>query len=525
MFCKDCGTEVKEGSGFCYKCGRSLIINQQTPSKKPLNKLFLVIPILAIGMFICVCAGIFLWRDLARGGVLAPLVGERLPGTRPLEILPYYDDIGAGELATTAPFTPTVTATPVPTPTPLTATATPMSTPAQAPEPLDSQPIFECRDAIGCVAIAPDQPIHIASLLTVSGVTEFLGIDSRGGIELAISDRGGQLLGRSIRLTEEDSRCSAEGGRAAAARIVADPTIVGVIGSNCSSAAITALPIISGAGLIMISPSNTAPSLTDPDETWHPGYFRTAHNDFLQARMAAEFAYTQLGARTVATIHDGSPYSDQLQQMFGNSFANLGGNILFQEGIFIGQTDMRDALTRIGAAEPDALYFPIFEPEGVYVALQAREIPGLANTVFLGADGLLVQSFPINAGAAAEGMFLTGLSVPDSLAYRQFLARWQMQFGGAPPSAFHAHAYDATNILLNAIEQVAEEDIDGSLYIGRQTLREAVAATADFQGLTGVLTCAQFGDCASGEALAVFQITMNEIARGGWPPPTVWRVP
>ena len=73
-----------------------------------------------------------------------------------------------------------------------------------------------CDDAIGCVEIGPDDPIHIAYMLTISGATASLGEDSRGGIEIAIDDRGGELLGHEIRLTGEDSGCSAEGGQAAA---------------------------------------------------------------------------------------------------------------------------------------------------------------------------------------------------------------------------------------------------------------------------------------------------------------------
>ena len=160
---------------------------------------------------------------------------------------------------------------------------------------------FECEDAIGCVDIAPDEPIHLAYMLTISGATAFLGEDSRGGIEIAIDDRG-QVLEHDISLTGEDSLCSAEGGQTAAIKVAADPTVIGIIGTNCSSAATAAMGTMSGAGLVMISPSNTAPALTDPNGTWQPGYFRTAHNDLFQGRVAAEYAYNELGARTAATI-------------------------------------------------------------------------------------------------------------------------------------------------------------------------------------------------------------------------------
>jgi branched-chain amino acid transport system substrate-binding protein len=379
---------------------------------------------------------------------------------------------------------------------------------------------FECEDEIGCIDIAPDEPIHISYMLTISGATAFLGEDSRGGIEIAIDDRG-QVLSHDISLTGEDSLCSAEGGQTAATKVAADTTVVGIIGTNCSSAATAAIGTVSSAGLVMISPSNTAPALTDPDGTWQAGYFRTAHNDRFQGRVAAEFAYNELGARTAATIHDGSPYADQLQLVFAETFQELGGTITFQGAVNVGDTDMRPVLTTVAADSPDVLYFPIFEPEGPFIVAQSSEISGLENTTLIGADGLLAASFPAAAGPNADGMYMSGPYISGA-AYDEFLAKWEEKYGGTPPSGFHAFAYDATNILFDAIEEVAVEDSDGTLHIGRQALRDALTGTSNFNGLTGTLSCNEFGDCATGEALGVFQITDAEISDENWPPEVVY---
>jgi branched-chain amino acid transport system substrate-binding protein len=389
---------------------------------------------------------------------------------------------------------------------------------------------FECTDAIGCVDIAPDEPIHIAYMLTISGATAFLGEDSKGGIEIAIDDRGGKLLGHDIQLTGEDSGCSAEGGQTAATKIASDPKIVGVIGTNCSSAMTAAIDTVSEAGLAILSPSNTAPALTLEGQTWKPGYFRVCHTDLFQGAVAAEFAYNVLGARTAATIHDGSPYADQLQAVMAKRFQELGGTVTYQGAVNVGDTDMRAILTTIAADAPDVLYFPIFEPEGDFIVAQSSEIAGLENTVLMGADGLLVDSFPENAGPNADGMYLSGPYIAGA-AYDEFLAKWDKKYGGTPPSGFHAFAYDATNILLDAIEKVAVVDEDGTIHIGRQALRDAVAATSGYDGLTGKLDCGEKdfgeigiskGDCATGEALGIFQITSAEIDEGKWPPEVVY---
>lgn len=202
---------------------------------------------------------------------------------------------------------------------------------------------FECADAIGCVDIGPDDPIHIAYALTVSGATASLGEDSRGGVEIAIDDRGGTLLDHDISLTGEDTLCNAEGGQAAGTRLAADTTIIGIVGTSCSSEARAAMPLIAAAGMVMLSPSNTNPDLTNPEHTdHHAGYYRTAHNDLFQGRIAAEFAYNELGLRKAATIHDGSPYAESLQQVFADVFKELGGTVTSQEAINVGDTDMKD---------------------------------------------------------------------------------------------------------------------------------------------------------------------------------------
>ena len=140
----------------------------------------------------------------------------------------------------------------------------------------------------------------------------------------------------------------------------------------------------------------------------------------------------------------------------------------------------------------------------------------------MSADGSLVDSFPENSGAAAVGMYLSGPYLdPNNTDYADFLAKWDETFGGTPPSGFHAHAYDATNMLLNAVEAVGQEAADGTLLIGRQALRDALGATSGYAGLTGTLTCSETGDCATGEALGIYEVTQAEVD-GNWPPPVIF---
>ncbi len=382
---------------------------------------------------------------------------------------------------------------------------------------------------LGTIEIAAGDPVRLASLFVLSGPNESLGVDSRDGVEIAIADFG-PILGHEVELQAEDSQCSPEGGQTAATKVAADPTIAGVIGTSCSSAAEAAIPVISEAGLVMISPSNTAPSLTAADRPEeYAGYLRTAHNDLFQGRVAAEFAYNELGAMTAATIHDGSAYAEQLASVFAEVFAELGGEITEQQAVNVGDTDMGPVLTSIGATSPDVLYYPIFTAEGGFVTAGARETEGLADTALMGADGMFSKEFVEAAGDAAEGVYLSGPYVASGDAYDAFVAQVEENYGRGTLSGFHAHAYDAATIILQAIADTATENEDGSLSIDKQALRDAVYATSGFEGLTGTLTCQgpdsdNPGDCATGEALAVFQIGADNLgADGAWPPEVVYQ--
>ncbi len=387
----------------------------------------------------------------------------------------------------------------------------------------------ECQDALGCVELAPDDPVVLGAMLAQSGATAFFGEDSLGGIELAILERGGMLLEREIELTVQDSQCTVEGGQLAARRITSDETVLGIIGTNCATAAQGALPVVSDLGMLMISPSNAATNMTNDDiqtgGVWQPGYFRTFPNDLFQAALAAQFAVLALDLKTVATIHDGSDYAESNARIMTDEFVSLGGELLLAGAINRGDVDMSAILTEIAAVQPDLVYFPLFSPESEFVAAQMATTPGLEDVVAIASDSSLVADFPINVGSAAIGVYMTG-PFSQGEAYADFLAKWDDEYGGTPPSGFHSHAWDATNILLDAIEAVARISDDGSALIGRQALRDAIAAVEDYPGLSGLLTCQEVsphaGDCASGAGLAIYQ--MNEAAVNGeeWPPPIVW---
>jgi branched-chain amino acid transport system substrate-binding protein len=369
----------------------------------------------------------------------------------------------------------------------------------------------------GCFEVAPGDPIRIASALSISGAPASLGNDSNFGIDVAQAERG-QVLGRDTDVVHEDAGCAdAASGQTAAQAIVADPTILAVIGTSCSRTAVPAMPVLEEAGLIMISPSNTAPGLTNPDHEDYlgPSYFRTAYNDKVQGAAVARFVCDELGLTTAATIHDGSPYAEQLQQVFVDQFAEIcDGTTTAQEAINIGDTDFRPVLTTIAADSPEVLFFPIFEPEGNAIIAQWDEVAGLANTIPISADGLKTGTFLDANGLEAQalGAYFSGPDLNFGDRYQnEFLpAYYKLSGTDVTLSAYHAHGYDAFNILMDAIEAaVVGEGEDGTLYVSKAGVREYVAGLTDYDGLTGTLTCDEFGDCGS-EEVSIAEIGTND---------------
>lgn len=376
---------------------------------------------------------------------------------------------------------------------------------------------YECTDPLGCVTIGSGEPVHIAYWGVLSGADSTLGEDSKRGVEIAIDDMGGKFHDHDILLTTEDGLCTPEGGATAASKLAADTSLVALVGSSCSDETVGGIAAITNAGLTTISPSNTRPALTDPSRgPDYAGYLRTAHSDAFQGKAVAEFAYNVLGARKAATIHDGSAYAQALQQVFADNFKTLGGEIVAQEAVAKDATDMRPVLTSIAAKSPEFLYYPVFVAAGGYITSQVREISGLEDVKLAGSDGIFTADFLKGAGPNVEGMYL---SSPDFSAfpegYKAFVEKHNAKYGGAPLSIFHAHAYDATGIIFAALEKVAVIQDDGTIYVPRKALRDAIFATKDYKGITGTLSCSASGDCGA-PVIAVYEVVNADPA--SWNP-------
>ncbi|MCP4345542.1 MAG: ABC transporter substrate-binding protein [Desulfobacterales bacterium] len=362
------------------------------------------------------------------------------------------------------------------------------------------KPPFLCIDAIGCVAIAPGQPIEIGALQALSGGTLYFGIDHFRGVELAVARQGHKILGHPIRLQKVDSRCTSEGGANAALKIVANPQSLAILGTSCSGSAVTASKIMSEAGLVMISGGNSGPSLTSVSgkqgTDWHPGYFRSRPNGVEQGRAAAVFAFQELGINKAATINDGDAFTTAISEIFKQEFVKLGGEIVLSGTVNKGDANMKPVLTSVANSGAGVIYFPLFTSESIPIVRQARKVPGLENIVLIGTDAALSEVFLKGIGTEGAGIYITAPSPPKGPIHDKLLSEYESAYNEPPIGQNYTYSFDAAGILFNAIKAVAAQEQDGTLYIGRQALRDALYAISQFKGVTGYLSCDKFGDCA-----------------------------
>jgi branched-chain amino acid transport system substrate-binding protein len=381
--------------------------------------------------------------------------------------------------------------------------------PAQA-----AQTLGPVTDEIGVVRVPKGAPIQIGGYWVLTGPDAALGVDERRGAELALADRRNTVAGHPARLVVEDDGCSAEGGQTAATKLAANPAIVIVLGPGCSGAATAAAPILWKVGMLDIGTAASAPSLTAPDrKPGFDGFLRTIFSDLHQGAADARWLHDVLKARRVVSVHDGNPYSHELATVMGRKFQELGGTVAAVEAIAPTDVDMHPLLTRIATLKPDAVYLPLLVSASAQILRQSKGIRGLEHTVFIGGGGQMAPELIQATGASIVGYRLAYPDVSSDAmgkAYPKLLAAYRKAYGELPISGFHAHAYDATEMAVRAIEKVAVTAADGTTYIGRKALRDAVYAS-DFEGMSGTIKCDAHGQCAAFKP-AIYQFTSADPA-------------
>ena len=360
-----------------------------------------------------------------------------------------------------------------------------------------------CEDEWECVEIPEGETIKLAYVGPMTGDYSAFGIDISRGAELAIADHP-DVQGFAIELLVEDTQGTPEQGAAVANKLAAEDRLVGVAGHTFSGSTEAAIPVYEDAGIVMVSPSTT---LVDLPMKGPNVYNRVAFSDGDQGRMAAEYIYNVLGVRQVVGVHDGGAYGQGLVDVMAENFENLGGEILGIQAITPGEADYSAQLADIAALNPELVYYGGYDADAAVLVTQMAGA-GLGDANFFGCDGTYGANYLDLSGSASEGTFSTYVPIPPSAAFDNFREAYQANYGDEQGklSPFSPHGYDAVTVLIEAMSKVAIEK-DGSLFIPRKGLAEAVRSIEGLTGLTGTLTNDGTGNLAAASPL--FMVVEN----------------
>ena len=343
-------------------------------------------------------------------------------------------------------------------------------------------------DPYGIVRIKKGDTIRIGNSGPLSGPNAALGKEQENAVKLTLDQRG-PVKGFKVELVPGDDGCTdASAASAVANRFSSDEKIVGVIGTTCSSGMLASMPIYNKSHYVMISPSATNGKL--PNQGFDI-FFRVAWNDDNQGPAQADYIKNTLKKSKIAMLHDDSAYGQGLAQSFVSKYQDSSHQIIFNEEIKSGQPDYNSFVSRLKATNPDFVYYSGYAPEA---GTLLRELHANGVTVpFLAGDGVRDPALVDKAGKDAEGAYLTQLTGGASPKTKQFEDAYKAKYGNLDGS-YLTFTADATNIMLNAIDKVAQVDSKtGDLLIGRKALRDAIAA-ATYEGATGTVSFVPKGD-------------------------------
>jgi len=362
-----------------------------------------------------------------------------------------------------------------------------------------------------------DKVVKIGVVAPLSGALTAIGVGIRNGADLAVkqANEAKKIKGWKIVLAPEDDTATPDVGANAATKLSDDKSVMAVVGTLNSNVAEKVAPVLNSQHVVMISPSNTNPSLTqgtDPAKKVRPFqyYFRVATTDAIQGPFAANFAYNTAGKRNVVVIHDKKTYGQGLALQFKAQFEKDGGKVPTVETVEPDDKDFSAVLSRVKRFNPDMIYFGGEYPAASLLTSQADQ-QGL-KVPLMGGDGIFDKTYIDVAKQAGEGDFATSVGAPtDQLpTAKAFVDAYKAAGYADPYSAYGAYAYDAANAIIEALSKVLPDQskIDDAL---RPKFRQAVQ-DGSIDGVTGKVAFDEFGDTTTRI------LTVYKVEGGAWKP-------
>jgi branched-chain amino acid transport system substrate-binding protein len=320
--------------------------------------------------------------------------------------------------------------------------------------------------------------ILLGEVGSLTGPEATFGISTRNAIELALREvnAAGGVKGKKVEVRVYDDQSKPEEAANAVTRLINQDQVLLILGEVASTNSIAMANKAQPARVPMISNASTNPKVTEIGDY----IFRVCFIDPFQGYVMARFAHDHLKFNKVAVLKDlASDYSQGLADVFKRKFTEMGGKIVGEETYAKGSTDFRSQLTAIKRSQPDGIYIPGYYTDIGVIARQAREL-GI-NAKLMGGDGWDSEKLFELGGSAVEGSYFSNHYSPDDPNPRiqKFIADYKAAFGGVPDS-LAALGYDAAMVAVDAIKRAPSFD--------RAAIRNAIAATKNFPGVTGTIT-------------------------------------
>ncbi len=296
------------------------------------------------------------------------------------------------------------------------------------------------------------------------------------GIELANSERPTVNIGGkdvTVELVKADNKSDKVEAANAATKLIEQDEVSVILGSYSSTPSLGAYDVVRNGNVAAVGISCTNPAVTEGNDN----YFRVCFIDPYQGQVMANYAYNKLGAKTAAvTTEQGNDYSVGLAQYFKAEFEKLGGTV-YEAAYQTGDQDFNAQITSLKANNPDIFFVPGNFTEAAMFIKQAKQ--NGVTVPLLGGDTYEVQEFLDVAGAESEGVEFSAFFDPDAELTpltKEFVQKYRDANGGKDPAGVTALAYDAYNLVCDAIEAAGTTD--------PVAIRDALAAS-DFTGVTG----------------------------------------
>jgi len=336
---------------------------------------------------------------------------------------------------------------------------------------------------------------------SLTGAEATFGQSTHNGIMLAMDEinSAGGVNGRKVRVITEDDQSKAEEAANAVTKLISQNNVIAVLGEVASSNSLAAAPICQSNKVPMITPSSTNERVTQVGDY----IFRMCFIDPYQGEAMANYLSKTLKLSKAAILVDvKSDYSTGLAANFEKTFVANGGKIVGKQSYAKGDSDFRAQLTTLKGAAPEVIFVPGYYNDIGQIAIQSRDL-GM-NMPLAGGDGWESPKLIEIGGKALEGSFYSNhYHVDDpSPAVREFVQKYEARFG-ARPDSLAALGYDSARVLVDAIKRAGTTE--------GPKLREAIAATKDFSGVTGNITLGPDRN-PIGKKLVVLQIQNGQLA-------------